>query len=246
MRKSIFLYCICIFSFLHISAKNPSIYYSTKLHFDYFSIAQGISQSNITCLLQDSRGFLWIGTQAGLNRYDGKSFEIFKHDPEDEESISDNMIYDISEDLEGNIWIATENGLNMFNRLHNNFTSYYPYQNNQSFTINDNVIYAVHADFENNIWIITPSYINKINNENGKVKKYQYEKDLFLKEIENFKYTIFQDSYGVLWFGTKEGLVYYEPEIDALILFKNNPFEKNSISNNEVRCIYEDSYKNLW
>lgn len=246
MRKSIFLYCICIFSFLHISAKNPSIYYSTKLHFDYFSIAQGISQSNITCLLQDSRGFLWIGTQAGLNRYDGKSFEIFKHDPEDEESISDNMIYDISEDVEGNIWIATENGLNMFNRLHNNFTSYYPYQNNQSFTINDNVIYAVHADFENNIWIITPSYINKINNENGKVKKYQYEKDLFLKEIENFKYTIFQDSYGVLWFGTKEGLVYYEPEIDALILFKNNPFEKNSISNNEVRCIYEDSHKNLW
>ena len=115
MRKFILFGIVFVYSFLQVFAQNNPIFYSTKLHFDYFSIAQGLSQNNITCLLQDSRGFLWIGTQAGLNCYDGKTFEIYKNDPEDEQSISDNMIYDISEDFEGNNWIATENGLNKIN-----------------------------------------------------------------------------------------------------------------------------------
>ena len=64
---------LCCVSFYGNAQKNSS----SKLHFEYFTIAEGISQNNISCVFQDSKGFLWIGTNAGLNRYDGKNFEVY-------------------------------------------------------------------------------------------------------------------------------------------------------------------------
>jgi len=220
--------------------------YTSKLHFEHFTIAEGLSQNNVTTIFQDSRGFLWIGTQAGLNCYDGKTFEMFKADPEDEFSISDNMIFGICEDKDNNIWVATENGLNVFNRKNHAFKSFYYNEEDIEHSISDNIVYTVFSDNEGSIWIKTPKSIDRININNYIVQKYSYEKDLFAKDINNYNHTIFQDDHGVIWFGTKEGLAYYEPEVDALVFFKHNSLNPSTISNNEIRCIYEDIDDNLW
>ncbi len=246
MKRLFYLFFLLFVPLLHSAVEQYDLLYSTKQQFENFSIADGLSQNNVTCILQDSRGFLWVGTQAGLNCYTGKSFMVFKNDPDDIHSISDNMIYDIAEDRQGNIWIATENGLNSFERETHTFTSYFSYETEHPFVISDNTVFAVECDNENNLWIITSNYINRINLSNQTVDKYEYEKDIFAKEIENFSHSIYQDSYGILWFGTKEGLGYYEPKIDGIILFKNNSQEPFSLSNNVVRSIYEDQYTNLW
>lgn len=87
------------------------------LKFDHFNTIQGLSKSNVYCIFQDSRGFIWIGTRDGLNRYDGYKFTIYKNNPEDPNSLSNNNIRQIIEDKDGNLWIGTwGGGLNIFDR----------------------------------------------------------------------------------------------------------------------------------
>src|SRR4029434_9683443 len=80
------------------------------LRFDHINIEQGLSQSSVHLILQDSRGFLWFGTQDGLNRYDGYEFKVYKPDPDDANSLSDRWITSIVEDNQGYLWIATRLG----------------------------------------------------------------------------------------------------------------------------------------
>src|SRR5476651_1103582 len=88
-----------------------------QLHFDHLGTADGLSELNPNCILQDSKGFIWIGTADGLNRYDGYKFKVFRNDIKDTTSIGANYIQDIAEDKEGNIWVATVGaGLDCYNR----------------------------------------------------------------------------------------------------------------------------------
>lgn len=94
-------------------------------HFTRLGAAEGLSQSGVNCILHDSRGYMWFGTQDGLNRYDGYNFTVFKHVPGDSLSISHNWIWTLHEDQRGNLWIGTfGGGLNRFDRATGRFTVY--------------------------------------------------------------------------------------------------------------------------
>ena len=100
---------------------------NSDLNFDYLSIEDGLSQSAVNFITQDSEGYMWFGTQSGLNKYNGSvsySFEIHKHDLLDTNSLSNNWIFDIAEDKIGNLWIGTLDGLNKFNKKTGNVTRY--------------------------------------------------------------------------------------------------------------------------
>ena len=84
--------------------------------FDHISYKEGLSQVIVSSILQDSKGFIWIGTFDGLNRYDGKNFVVYKHDPDNFKSISSSDIITIIEGKDGYLWIGTRNGLNRFDR----------------------------------------------------------------------------------------------------------------------------------
>jgi signal transduction histidine kinase/ligand-binding sensor domain-containing protein len=91
------------FSFL-AKAQEPSLY------FEKITAQNGLSHNKVNCIIQDKRGFIWLGTDDGLNRYDGKTFSHFRHRLQDTSSISGNIITDLVEDSEGKIWIATADG----------------------------------------------------------------------------------------------------------------------------------------
>ena len=80
------------------------------ISFDHLSVEDGLSQSSVTCILQDKKGFIWFGTQDGLNRYDGYNFKIFKNDPLDTTSLTDNFIFSICENQSGTLYIETQSG----------------------------------------------------------------------------------------------------------------------------------------
>ena len=84
--------------------------FSIQNKFDYITPDNGLSQANVECILQDSQGFIWIGTFNGLNRYDGYEVRIFNHDPNDSLSLSHEHISAMCEDDEGKLWIATYGG----------------------------------------------------------------------------------------------------------------------------------------
>jgi ligand-binding sensor domain-containing protein/two-component sensor histidine kinase len=93
--------------------------------FNQLTEADGLSQSTIFAMLQDSQGYLWLGTVEGLNRYDGYEFRVYVNNPDDSTSISDDFISTIFEDSKGNIWIGTINGyFNKFDRKTETFTHY--------------------------------------------------------------------------------------------------------------------------
>ncbi|KQS30658.1 hypothetical protein ASG33_09700 [Dyadobacter sp. Leaf189] len=87
---------------------------SSDYQFSRYNAEKGLSHNQVNCFLKDSRGFVWVGTADGLNRFDGYSFRIFKHDPADSTSISDHFINSIFEDPEGYIWINTRKGFNIY------------------------------------------------------------------------------------------------------------------------------------
>lgn len=94
------------------------------LKFKHLSLENGLSQSSITCIFKDSRGFMWFGTEDGLNKYDGTNFTTYRHVPNNENSLSSSVIYAITEHEDGFLWIGTNNGLNYFNPNNEKFTRY--------------------------------------------------------------------------------------------------------------------------
>ena len=92
------------------------------LQFDYYAVEDGVSQSAIICIFQDSEGFIWIGTQNGLNKFDGYTFENYYNDPSDTNSISNSWIFDITEDQMGYLWIGTKGGLNRYDKRTGRFS----------------------------------------------------------------------------------------------------------------------------
>jgi ligand-binding sensor domain-containing protein len=110
---------------MEIRSSYHAIPFEKKLRFIPFSIEQGLSQSVVECMLHDRFGFLWVGTQDGLNRFDGYEFQVYRYDPNDPDGISDNYVQTLLEDRSGNLWIGTNTGgLNHFNRKTGKFTRY--------------------------------------------------------------------------------------------------------------------------
>ncbi len=143
---------ICIILFL-ILFKNivPAQSFQPKFH--RLGTADGLSQGYITCIFQDSRGFMWFGTQDGLNRYDGYNFRIFKHDPVNPSSLSENWIWTIYEDKHGFLWIGTfQGGACRFDRKTESFTTFRNDPENPN-SISDNTIWSFYESPDGILWI---------------------------------------------------------------------------------------------
>lgn len=106
-------YCITLFLIICFTFSAGSQNYNRLL---FYGIQQGLSQNSVHAIYRDSEDILWIGTQDGLNVFDGKIFTVYKPQEGDTNSISDQFITGIKEDKAGNIWVGTRNGLNYFNR----------------------------------------------------------------------------------------------------------------------------------
>jgi ligand-binding sensor domain-containing protein len=83
--------------------------------FTRIDIRNGISHNQVNAIFKDSKGFMWFGTVAGLNRYDGYKFKVFRHDLRDSTSLSDDGVTRIIAGPEGKLWIESRNGFNIFN-----------------------------------------------------------------------------------------------------------------------------------
>jgi two-component system sensor histidine kinase ChiS len=221
--------------------------------FEHFSVEQGLSQSTILCIVQDSRGFIWLGTTDGLNKYDGYNFIIYKHDPNDSLSLSANRIYSICEDSSGYLWVGTYGGgLNRFDWKTEQFTHYKNNPDNPA-SLSDNEILSIYEDNLGVLWIGTDGGgLNKlIPSERYKSSPvfihYKNNPDDLTSLSSNRIYSIYEDNSGVLWIGTMGGgLNKFDKELENFTHYTNEPDDPSSLSANGVYSIYEDNSGTLW
>jgi len=88
---------------------------NSQYQFSQLDISNGLSHNRVICIFKDTKGFMWFGTMSGLNRYDGYSFKIFKHDANDKNSLNDDYIQSINEGPGQNLWISTRSGYTIYN-----------------------------------------------------------------------------------------------------------------------------------
>jgi len=216
------------------------------LRFDHISTEQGLSQVTVFSILQDLEGFMWFGTEDGLNRYDGYNFEVYKHDPEDPNSLSDSRIISMIQDRSGHLWIGTANGgLNKFDPGANQVTRY---QNDpdDSLSLSNNRVLSLFEDHASDIWVGTENGLNRLVRGTETFIHYQKDNNDPHSLVGNSVQAIYQDQDGNLWIGTDEGLNRYDPDSDGFAHFQNDPNNSNSLSHNSVRAIFQDSEGSLW
>src|SRR4030095_11952984 len=211
------------------------------LRFDHLNIEQGMSQSSVHVIFQDSRGFLWLGTQDGLNRYDGYTFKVYKPDPDVPGSLNDRWITSILEDGEGYLWIGTrQGGLNRFDPRLEKFTQFTHDATNPASVSNDH-INMLFLDSEGNLWIGTERGLDLLDKTQNTFKHYLTYLPQPDKTGDIRVTAMLEDQRGQFWVGTGgEGLIQFDPENSQTEIFQSNPENASTISSDYVNSIVED------
>lgn len=214
-----------------------------KSVFSHYSVNNGLSQSVIKCIFQDSKGYIWFGTQQGLNRFNGYSFDNYLNIPADSNSISDNWIYSITEDNDGDIWIGTRNGLNKYLQKTGQFKQYL-YDASKPNSISGNYIYGLSKDTQGNILANAAANLNIINPKTLAITKF-FNPLVTGNEISDEGRPILQTRDGNIWMATAEGLWYFDPAKRQFHL-SDKLANRNLLSNQNITALMEDSQDNLW
>ena len=218
------------------------------IQFGHITADEGLSQSGILSIFQDSQGFMWFGTQDGLNKYDGYNFTVYKYNESDPNSLSDNFVASIYEDKSGNLWIGTDSGgLNKFNRKTEQFT-HYKHDSDNPNSLGANRVLSIYEDKLGTLWIGTDGGgLNQFNPETEDFTRYTYNPDNPYSLGNDSVFSIYEDTLSNLWVGSGGGgLNKLNRETGQFTRYTYNPSNPNSLSNDYVLSIYEDRSNRLW
>lgn len=226
--KALLILFVCSLSVLCVWAGHSkySFYYSQKLN-------EGISQLSVITICQDTRGYLWLGTRNGLNRYNGSAYTVFRHHPGDSLSLADNEINDICEDRENYLWIATSRGLSRMCLRTERIRNYFVPDGLPS-----TGILALMVDTSGRVWIGTRSGLCRYLSEQDR-----FERVDFTGGGNDSVTALMEDKLGNFWIGTVANGVY---QCNKQMQIINHYDCRTGLSDNNISTIYEDSYNRIW
>ena len=181
-----------------------TIAFAQEIKFNQFTAGNGLSNNFVNCLLQDKTGFIWFGTDDGLNRFDGYEIKVYRNNPDDKYSLSGNIIWALCEDHQGNLWIGTKTGgLNKYSPDSDKF-KYWKLETDSLEEIN---ITSIFEDSRKYIWIGT--YKNGLYRFNPLTEEFDhwyntnYDKNII---SSNFITSIIEDQNSDIWISTYNGI----------------------------------------
>jgi ligand-binding sensor domain-containing protein/signal transduction histidine kinase len=231
-------------------ASSPPLFAQNRkapVHFEHLTIDQGLSHTNVNCILQDSRGFMWFGTEDGLDRYDGYHFTIYRHREGDSTSLSWNCIYVLHEDRLGDIWLLTERKeLNRYNRVSETLTCY-SHDSTDTGSLSDNKVTALFEDKTGTLWFGTANGgLNRYDEATGKFIHYMNTPSDAKSLSTNAVLSICEDKHGTLWIGTPMGLNRFDRASQNFTRYLHDSKYPNSIADNFVWLVFEDRSGTIW
>jgi len=234
--------------FINIILISTATAQHVDMRFEHISISDGLSQVCVNDIMQDREGFIWIATQDGLSKYDGYSFKVYKPDPRNNNSISNNQIKKVFEDHDGVIWVGTAGGgLCKFDKKTEVFTAFTNIAVNKT-TISSNDVYSIFEDSKGRLWVGTfGGGLNKFDKKTGFFKQYLNNTTKPKSLGGNAVRAIVEDNQGRVWIGIDGGgLDLYNEKSDDFTHYKNDKKNTNSLSNDIVMSVIVDKDDNLW
>ena len=246
------LTCVLLMGVIHNISAEP-------LKFRRYSLDQGLSQGTIRTIVQDDQGFMWFGTQDGLNRFDGYQFDIFIHQSKDPNSLRSDYIRDLYQSPQGDLYVATRFGLSVFNRHNETFTPIKLYDQSSTKHIHSNhkgighknhnqaekqiEVNAIIADSNNTLWVASLDGLFAIDLFNNKVSHFKHQANDPSSLPNDAVYSLLIDKHGTLWVGTETGLSSF---VVSKQNFKHWLKTEDNPNGNNISSIVEDHHDNLW
>ena len=232
---------------LFFSVMAPMAHASVStVRFDRLSIEDGLSIDSIRCILQDQKGFLWIGTGNGLNRYDGYEFKVFRHDPQDPQSISESQITALHEDSNGVLWIGTKGGgLNRYNVKTGRF-DHFRHHPSDPHSLSNDIVRSIHEDNQGILWFGTSDGLNRYDKDKQQFVRYQTAATN-PSHVGHDITAITEDQQGVLWLGTfADGLRRFDAKNQRFVPYRQQTSDPYSLSHNSISTLNRDKNGTLW
>jgi ligand-binding sensor domain-containing protein/signal transduction histidine kinase len=193
-KRPIFLYSLLLWAVCAIAQASP-----LSLRFERLGVDEGLTQESVTSVLQDRHGYMWLGTQAGLNRYDGYRMTAFKNDPANPRSLLDNYVQALFEDASGRIWIGSKGGLDRYDAAAQSFVHQMINDGSPSVT-------SIAGDGATGLWLTTSNGLQHFDTVSGQVRTLRHadsDSDSISDDRVN---ALARDQRGHLWIGTASGL----------------------------------------
>ncbi len=250
----IYLLRLGLLTFIQLSLQIYTLN-AQQLVFNKVAAEEGIEM--VKGIAQDKEGYMWFAA-TGLHRYDGYNFTSYKNDPSNAQSLASDHLESICIDGKGIIWIGTfDSGLDRFDPLTDVFTHF---RNNpkDSTSLSNNTCTVIIEDRDGVIWVGTHGGLNKLDQETGKFTRYQHQQHDSTSLSNNQVRALYDDRQGILWVGTGSpfpgdgtppghgGLNKLDKKSGTFIRYMHNPKDTNSLIDNKIRAIYEDSKDNFW
>src|ERR1700733_7867402 len=209
----------------------------TGIRFTRLSTEEGLSQTKVSQIVQDDRGFMWFGSQYGLNRYDGYKFKVFKHEPGVANSLSGVYIYSLFKDRSGTLWVGCDEFLDRFDPVTETFTHYrIDTPGAQGETV---PVTQISQDHMGMLWLSTSRGLYRFDPSTGRIIRYRHDpNNPFSLSSDEIK-AVGEDKRGTFWVGTSEGLDAFDRDTGKVTL--HIPLhERGEMS------FYEDRFGVFW
>jgi PAS domain S-box-containing protein len=231
-------FCVLSFSF-------PTQAQSRRLRFDHLSVEDDLSNAWVQSILKDSRGFLWLGTQDGLNRYDGNSVKIYRHDPQDTGSLASSVVGALLEDSQKRLWVCSgwgDGGVALYDPEHDRFKTYW-LRRGQS---GANHVRSILEDRRGQLWLGTDNAVVLLDREGGDVKYYPLGSKRGMGAPATTVAALFEDSQNRMWVGTSKGLLRFDRARGKYTRWSAQYGALSKLAGADISDFYEESSGALW
>lgn len=224
----------------------------SHIEFAHLSREEGLSQSSILCILQDSLGFMWFCTDDGLNRYNGYDFEVYRHDPDDLESLGQGDLWSIHEDQTGMLWIRMYMGsLDRYDRKTGRFSHYDLFDATDPASASSDFVWTLYEDPAGTVWAGTyRSGLHRYDRDADRFVAYRHDpedEDGMRGSLSDDRvYAIYEDRQGELWVGTMGGLNRLDRATGRFTQYRHDADDPESLGSDVVQLIHEDRAGRFW
>ncbi|WP_203168438.1 hybrid sensor histidine kinase/response regulator [Steroidobacter gossypii] len=216
------------------------------MFFEHLTMREGLSQSTVMTILQDSRGYLWLGTESGLNRYDGSSIHEYRRERANPQALASDYIWKIAEDREGDLWLATVGGgIARWDRDSDRFQQYRHNPADPN-TLASDATRTLLIDATGQIWVGTQQHgLDVLDPRTGRVRHFRHHPDDPGSLASDSVFALYLDRAGRLWVGSDGGLGRYDAATGRFVNY-GLAGSGAELSDVRVRAIEEDHTGALW